>query len=361
MPSGQPSQETVVDPSLKSDTDHRPDSYPSRSTYDQDILGEFIDMDETCLMGEPTMVAKAATQEDGGLKPPALPQRSSLRTSKLLDNFKLAQAEPEPSLKTTPHDIYLSSEEDASSSADDFSDDECESGSEKAQEAVIRRGSQEDTARVVSVIYSGKPCIVHLGGSRRSSSPDSTSSRSQTSCHEEALSMLEAKSPPARQSSLLSLETRPSFLNIDPFADVEYPSSPKKDDDFSPRTPRTPSMMFNKMQKTLGLVRKRSRPMLHNLAAASRESFVSFGTSTSSTNLAAGSTQDESRVLQRSSTMVPSPSSPARYSDFMKSSRKKSFTAPQPQPSPMTPHGPVVSKKPLLSGFSLARRKSIKS
>lgn len=356
MPSGEPPQETVVDPSLKIDTDHRSDSYPSRSTYDQDILGEFIDMDETCLMGEPT---KAATQEDGGLKPPAVPQRSSLRVSKLLDNFKLAQAEPEPSLNT-PHDIYLSSEEDASSSADDFSDQDYESGSEESQQAVARRGSQEDTARVVSVVYSGKPCIVHLGGSRRSSSPDSTSDRSQTSCHEEALNMLEAKSHAVRQSSLLSLETRPSFLNIDPFADTEYPGSPKKDDDASPRTPRTPSMMFNKMQKTLGLVRKRSRPMLHNLAAASRESFVSFGTS--STNLAIGSTLEEPKVLQRASTAsVASPSSPARYSEFMKSARKKSFSASQSQPTPMSPLGPVMSKKPLLGGFNLARRKSIKS
>lgn len=350
----------MVDTSLKSDTDHRPDSYPSRSTYDQDILGELIDMDETCLMGERPMEVKAATQEDGGLKPPALPPRSSLRASKLVDDFKLAQAEPEPSLKT-PHDIYLSSEEDASSSAGDFSDDDYESGSEASQQAQARRGSQEDTARVVSVIYSGKPCIVHLGGSRRSSSPDSTSDRSQSSCHEEALNMLEAKSHAVRQSSLLSLESRPSFLSIDPFADTECPESPKKDDDASPRTPRTPSMMF-KMQKTLGLVRKRSRPMLHNLAAASRESFISFSPS-SSTNLAAGFAPEEPKVLQRASTAsVASPSSPARYSEFMKSARKKSFTAPQPQPTPMSPHGgPVASKKPLLGSFNLARRKSIKS
>src|SRR6478609_7605544 len=99
---------------------------------------------------------------------PALPAKSSLRASRCLDGLLTHKLTPEGQAPfSTPHDVYLSSEEDASSSADDFSDFEFDSGSDESQST--RRGSQEDTAKVVSVVFSGKPSVIDLP--RRSVSP----------------------------------------------------------------------------------------------------------------------------------------------------------------------------------------------
>jgi hypothetical protein len=120
------------------------------------------------------------------LTPPALPARSSLRSSRLLDPaaFKNALDVEQPPLSpvSAPHDVYLSSEEDASSSADDFSDYEFGSESDMSLGSPDLK-TEQDTARVVSVVYYGKPSLVNL--SPRSISPTSSTnqqpqSRAQT-------------------------------------------------------------------------------------------------------------------------------------------------------------------------------------
>jgi hypothetical protein len=159
--------------------------------------------------------------------PPALPARSALRASHMLASpvdlkaFADATATPAGAAAllaaaggSTPHEIYLSSEEDASSSADDFSDAESPEGEEDvvdtegdaakedadadadmdmddadevdpdddvieiaAAEVVPvqqlpeerrRRSSQQQdaTAKAVSVVYAGRPSIVTLSPSR---------------------------------------------------------------------------------------------------------------------------------------------------------------------------------------------------
>lgn len=114
---------------------------------------------------------------------PPLPSKNA-RRSGMLDGMVIKlDAHREAA---TPHDVYLSSEEDASSSADDFSDYDWESSSEvDLSEAGVEvceaklaasptsssvsspavphpRRSHEITARAVAVVFSGKPAIIEL-------------------------------------------------------------------------------------------------------------------------------------------------------------------------------------------------------
>jgi hypothetical protein len=114
-------------------------------------------------------------------KPPALPQRSEKRTSKLLENVMLELQNLDGSRQkeadkisiiqeSDPHELYLSSEEDASFS-DDYEDslseyeamspEEGEAARASSSRASSRR-SQEDTARIVSFVMVGKPQIVDI-------------------------------------------------------------------------------------------------------------------------------------------------------------------------------------------------------
>ncbi|KAL8418544.1 hypothetical protein RB594_001948 [Gaeumannomyces avenae] len=114
---------------------------------------------------------------------PPLPNKNA-RRSRMLDGMMIKlDAHREVA---TPHDVYLSSEEDASSSADDFSDYDWESSSEvDLSEAGVElcegklaasptsssgsspsvpppRRSHEITARAVAVVFSGKPAMIEL-------------------------------------------------------------------------------------------------------------------------------------------------------------------------------------------------------
>ncbi|KAE9364626.1 hypothetical protein N431DRAFT_355411 [Stipitochalara longipes BDJ] len=114
------------------------------------------------------------------VKPPVVPQRSEKRASRLLENVMLELQNLDGSREkeedkvsivqdSDPHELYLSSEEDASFSDydDSFSEFEESTGSEDAEATrasssrASSRKSQEDTARVVSFI-SVKPVIVDI-------------------------------------------------------------------------------------------------------------------------------------------------------------------------------------------------------
>ncbi|KAG5981486.1 hypothetical protein E4U55_002883 [Claviceps digitariae] len=210
-----------------------------------------------------------------GDEAPMLPPRSARRVSRLtmpIPPEKTPSNERPMLPHAAPHQLYLSSEEDASSSADDFSDfaEELESDSEKSEKTTERRVSREDTARLVSVIFYGKPSIVTM--SRRSLSPSSSNGQ-QTGASllrtstEPTLSRPRSNSPtgsstmafdrPPRSSSMITTggvaKKRPGFLQIDPYSkgDEEFPQSA--------RTPKTPTAMF---RKTLNLVKKRSKQNL---------------------------------------------------------------------------------------------------
>lgn len=332
---------------------------------------------------------------------PALPEKSARRASRMLDGIishKLPTEDQQPPLSTqsAPHAVYLSSEEDASSSADDFSDFECDSSSEESRESSIRRGSQEDTARVVSVIFSGKPSIVDLP--RRSMSPSSSSTVSETSsrppsrlrrtstmpvidhrrasiCVSSSASIKSSSSilHPPRTSSMLPssrlVKQKPLFLNIDPFAKPEEPEE-------EPKRPKTPTGVF---KRTLSLVRKRSRPTLNtHYSSLSRDNLSNMLSPHHMERVREESTPEPAPAPKTAPALAPAPApapAPARpvssrgpvtYHEIVNSAKRRAQTTPispispmsEPPASPMTPNGGSTRHR---LRFSSARRRSIKA
>jgi hypothetical protein len=337
----------------------------TRQSYDGAV---FDDMYSGGLISPTTAQVQEAEQ------PPALPQKSALRASRLLNAFDLKAATPPPT-ETTPHDVYLSSEEDASSSADDFSDYDYESESELSE--TCRRKSHEDTARVVSVVFMGRPSIVDIVSARRSMSASTTEARRQSSLNslaESASSSYSAASSrrmstsstvassvthahPPRTSTTLEMINKPAFLHIDPFAQRAH-TEPIEEHD-APKTPKTPTAMF---RKTLSLVRKRSRPVLNGLPNGSQTALVSPSVHNSSGEQLAG-VRGEAPKHE-----TPSQSPPVTYNDILRSARANAAAGSVPStplsPVPSSPCSPTptAAKKAsrILSGFGMGRSKSIK-
>ncbi|KKF94090.1 hypothetical protein CFO_g3538 [Ceratocystis platani] len=206
---------------------------------------------------------------------PALPVKSDRRISRLIIPTIHASVPPAAIVTTSttmPHDVYLSSEEDASSTPGDVSDYNWDSDSEEICSPPAT--TMPVTARMISVVYSGKPSMVQLS-SRRSPSPrvcirqDSASSISSSPMHYTNSSVLSlpstgsetcgARSPSVPSSSSSSSSTRPismfvnarptseflpssrtlprtrpSFLSIDPYATSAPPSAFSADLTVSP-------------------------------------------------------------------------------------------------------------------------------
>ncbi|KAK3325358.1 hypothetical protein B0H66DRAFT_529402 [Apodospora peruviana] len=369
--------------------------FPVQQTvYDHSSLDNFYEMDDTdAVAPSPKRVRAEETA-------PALPQKSALRpASRLLDNHGLklgGSIETATPCQATPLDVYLSSEEDASSEADDFSDYDYDSSNEDVT-SPTRMGSHEDTARVVSVIYSGKPSIVDLSLRRRSLSPSSTSTAgkrlSNASSHSPerdrpsspASSMSSPSRSPqsGRKSSLLAdimTKKRPPFLNIDPYANgstysLELPKSADTPEDAKP--PKTPTQILKGVGRTFSLVRKRSRPFLGNFSpqpagqaprdpfatpVSARHSFTLSGDGPSRDNLTRVSTMPPSAGLDEQPPAQPrTPQTPVTYNDIVKAAKKNAMMVPPPQEQPVSPSSSpeTGAKRGILSGLA-ARRRSIK-
>ncbi|KHO01527.1 uncharacterized protein MAM_00528 [Metarhizium album ARSEF 1941] len=289
---------------------------------------------------------------------PALPAKSSLRASRLLASIpqKKAPNDDRPMLPhAAPHQIYLSSEEDASSSADDFSDfDETESdGGAASQRPSTRKAAREDTARVVSVVFHGKPSIVTLSP-RRSMSPSSSEVgqagagllRTSTepslqpqrprSVSSDSSSTMAFHHPPRSSSMTTGFEKkRPHFLQIDPYAKV-------KDEALEHlRGPMTPTSMF---RRTLSLVKKRSKPNLHQ-----NESQL--------TPMEMVGEVEEDEDPRKSMCLESSTLSPVIPQDVTgKAQRHGSVSSPRSEAS--SPRSP---KNRFRTGLSLGRQRSIKA
>jgi hypothetical protein len=289
---------------------------PQAAAFDEPIFDKFDDMDT-----QDTMAPSPKRVRTNG-EVPELPPKSALRASRLLDNLGLklggAVEAAELAEATTPHDVYLSSEEDASSDADDFSDYDYDSSVEDPT-SPTRRSSHEDTARVVSVVFAGKPSIVDLpatrkrpisgssiGTTRTRSSTDSsakppmvtaapattderpaTSSSTTSSRYSQPRPTKEAA--PNRRSMLLSeLLTKkkpPPFLSIDPYAngstytlDVPKALDSLEGETQSAKTPRTPTTLFKGVTRSFSLARRRSRPNLASPQTAVPKLDTSFTT-----------------------------------------------------------------------------------
>lgn len=202
-PSGEDTQSTTIQ------VQHQSIKRKMGSGYE-----DFGDLDVNFVDGN--MAGSILNQQRPGqsLQPPALPERSEKRTSRVLENFvvelesldgstpaKEAEHEIEVS---DPHELYLSSEEDASL-IDEYSDSESlidfsPTDGAEAQNAPASRGSsrksQEDTATVVSFKSVGKPQLVEIN-----ISPSSQKRQSLTSEKEVEITSL----PRARRPSPLKL------------------------------------------------------------------------------------------------------------------------------------------------------------
>ncbi|KAK3402983.1 hypothetical protein B0T20DRAFT_342968 [Sordaria brevicollis] len=345
--------------------------------------------------------AKAVEQQQEEETVPALPQKSALRASRLLDSLvqlKMSGTVETAELeKPTPlGDVYLSSEEDASSDTDSLSDFAYESSNEKEATIVTptsRRGSREDTARVVSVIFSGRPSIVDLTTLRRGSAAPSLGhmrKRSSTvSCNIPIERTITPASPmsafalPERKSSLpidMMPMRKPQFLNVDPFANgssysLDVPRADTPEEATSPaRSPRTPTMTLLKgVTRTFSLVRKRSRPALNSPQPSTQERTTPPPSRHSMRPPPSRSSMMPLSVTTPLSEEAPEqlvvPGSPATSDRSSKKNFRMSspFGPSSPLPpllpedaSPISPLSPTsVPRRGLLSGFA-ARRKSIK-
>lgn len=311
------------------------------------------------------------------LNAPALPARSSMRSSKLFDSLavKNAMADQQPPLSpaTAPHDVYLSSEEDASSSADDFSDYEFSSESEFSQGSPAL-GPQQATARVVSVIFHGKPSLVNL--SPRSTSPTSsisTSTSAQIQQPRQApIQQLQRTSTVSdmdyKRSSIASTASstffnfsrsstvtfgasstnKPSFLSIDPFASK---SSSRESDELD--RPRTPTAI---LKRKLTLSKKRSKPALNNNndgGSQPREGAPSRPVSLVHA-------EAEGRMHERRPS-TPQPS--VNYQDIMRAARRTAQSTPPPPtppPAPESKPSTMGGKRSRLRNLSISRKLSVK-
>ncbi|KAI1175500.1 hypothetical protein F4777DRAFT_328272 [Nemania sp. FL0916] len=353
----------------------RSDAKPATT---EDPLQVLVDADdEQCFIEEATVLnTKELKTKEVVIEPPAIPKRNTLRASRLLDSLRLDTIESATKSLNTTHNVYLSSEEDASSSADEYSEDDCESG-EESEKTPARRKSQEITARAVSVVFVGKPSMVELASGRRSVSP--AAKRPQSEFFGRSVSSTFGTSPverpnyPPRKVSLASIaglpKDTPSFLSQDPFSDSPYTRRESlmaietSSGSYS-RPPRIPSGTFQRIQKTISLARKRSRP---NLKAAAENT-----ASMSSLNLPNLNTSQESQdSFSKSDLNSPvTTQSPTTYNQMLRAARRNSIAAsvatsptaqsPDAYNRPTSPNTPTTTKRGLLSSLNINRRRSMK-
>lgn len=265
--------------------------------------------------------------------PPALPARSELRASKFLDtmSLKLDETARHSSLSqaSAPHDVYLSSEEDASSSAGEFSEYGSDSEAEEPEKRTTRKRSYEDIARAVPVVFAGKPTMVTVR--RRRTNLSLNPARASTF----PLAPRAEEEPPKRQNS------QPAFLDTDPY------SEPKS----------------SMLQKTIGLVRKRSRPFL-NLANTSQSQLPNSYSSLSLATPSPTVTEPEEEPRRgRAPSMPPvrtESGGPVTYQDIMRNIRRSEAASPRSSPVAGSPVLPP-KKNGILGGLSIGKRRSVRA
>lgn len=326
---------------------------------DNSLPDQHIDMDEQSMVDEThSLGTKNIQLADLTTDAPVLPQRSTLRQSRFLDTLRLDSIKSATNSISTPHDVYLSSEEDASSSADDFSsndldddeedDDDDEDlletpGSTSSSPVSVKSSIREVTARAVSVVFVGRPSIVELSPKcktfplqRPSTSGPQIPMRSPS----------RAGFAPRHSSLLLG---KPSFLDTDPWAREPFQneSTIHEDDQSSSATTKTP--VLNRFQKSLSLVRKRSRANIKSIAVESPREGMGFL-----------HTRNASTMTLGNFFSLSSPDESSTDSDLtsLSSSRNRSMTQAQTEPS--TPASPAPARRGLLSSFKKQRRQSLK-
>ena len=280
------------------------------------------------------------------IPPPAVPARSS-RRSQIILLKQTDDIERPLSRQAIKHERYLSSEEDASSSADE-SDFDFDSESEGSVGSSTWRRSQEITARAVSVIYSGKPVIVQLPSRPRSTSPHSipappVNSRLRRIPAAASLTA-DRNSITAANPSLYSPKhekRRPSFLSIDPFTTNEASESNETS------RPKTPTAL---LKRTFAFTKKNKQ----SVDLTSSQESLSFARRRSEASVA-----HFPPAAAAAPPTEPLPPTPVSYQDIMRAARRNARTQTSP-PSSQTPTSPSTGKG-IMNNLSLGRRKSFKA
>ncbi|KAL5315906.1 hypothetical protein ACEPPN_016780 [Leptodophora sp. 'Broadleaf-Isolate-01'] len=242
MPRAREAVETFTDPSsplllhakrtegvsscvgAEQDQDHRHRGFDEEADF-----GEF-DQDE-CLDSDMEGSILHRPRPKKVVKAPILPKRSEMRTSRILDNVLLELKNIDGSRtkqedlsrldQEDPHELYLSSEEDASLS-DDYEDSdslldfeetysEDENGGPSTSRASSRR-SQEITARVVSFMVV-KPHIIEIHIPSNHTAPATPAEEKPDSMDSLPTITMKVASPPAA-SQLRPAMRRPPPLNL---------------------------------------------------------------------------------------------------------------------------------------------------
>jgi hypothetical protein len=383
------------------------------AAFDEPIIDKFYDMDTHETM------APSPKRVRSNADIPELPAKSALRASRILvlDNLGLklggAVEAADVGQATTPHDVYLSSEEDASSDADDFSDYDYDSSVEDPA-SPTRRSSHEDTARVVSVVFAGKPSIVDLPATRKrplsgsslatsrthssiessvlakpaAAAPSSTEDRpaSSASTTSSRYSRHSKDSAPHRRSLLLSevlIKKKPPFLSIDPYAngstytlDIPKALDSLEGESYSAKTPRTPSSILKGVTRSFSLARKRSRPNLSSPQSAAPRLDTSSPLNANRNSLHTPTTvvldahpqgahqqQQQEHQPHKHEQRPKTPMTPITYTDILRAVKRNATVmgAASPPSDIMSPTSPTpaTTKKGILSGLA-ARRRSVK-
>jgi hypothetical protein len=321
---------------------------------------------------------------------PAIPPRSELRASRIFENLTieleaLEKAQLEEKLKdqpvkSDPYKSYLSSEEEGSESADEFDESMVELDSDRPPSSrASSRCSHEDTARVVSFMFVGKPQLVEVAShdrpaslKRRSTdmSVESRESRRRPSplrliptitgssiLSTRKSSLASSQSLPLRQytypaaaASTLSVASKNSFLQSDPFP-TPNPNEVEKVSSSSDAFPKTPTAINAAWKGSiLGVTRTlnkaaKKRPSMPKLSLAYTSTSPRQPSGTPTT-----ATPSTATPISASSPM-PRPSQdqgPVNYRDIMRNVIR--------EPPPVSPS----SKTKGSSFLGMARRKSIK-
>lgn len=268
---------------------------PQRASYDmQPECQDAMDVHELNMSPSDQRIVKEQA--------PVLPQRSALRASRLLVDLKMSPSAEPLAFTQTHHEEYLSSEEDASSTSGDFSDFEYDSSSDDGP-SPSEDCSKHVTARVVSVVYSGKPSVIDVPQVRRSISPNSIerpmsmsglsdkasytsvcnsrrTSVSTTTSSRSARSLHPQRPLPPRSSSMQppteAMKAKLGFLRIDPYANrssyylAQSPAGPLDAPEIRtveevdrPKTPKSPAVnMFKGVARAMSIMKRRSSPRL---------------------------------------------------------------------------------------------------
>jgi hypothetical protein len=357
-------------------------------------------------------------------KPPAVPQRSDKRASKSFDSVVLelqsldgtvaAKDAEQLSVVSDPHELYLSSEEDASLS-DDYDDSDSlvdfaptEEGESNPSSRASSRRSQEDIARVVSFTIVTKPRIIQIRipstatqkrhsvtlDTLKSSMTNSSRSTSyiptrrppplklypSSSNHRLSISSSSSTplthhsntsnmSLPVQKSRKLNLSNivsnaKDSFLSSDPFGSTPNPNDrqrQEKEEQERPMTPKTPtSMAAAAWKKSLSRSLSKRRPSMPKLSLAYTAGVVSNQRDSLrlARELAAEASREtkERMMVQRAETM-PVQSDGVRYKDIITAAGEV-MKAP-PVPSDGRERKMSMGHKMSLS-MGLVRKRSIK-